>query len=139
MHLNGRQNENEFAGGIFLALVFLICKALEFGWSFAIEEREYLSNITNMVTIFVVLLVIFTMPTYWHGMKNKHRGIFKLSLLLFVSGFSFILADYGIGFCKIESVKILVIVLACVSMTHVLLVLLLNTLLYKPKRKIKRS
>lgn len=137
--MSSKQNENEFAGGIFLALVFTICKALEFGWSFGIEDGEYLFNITNMVTIFVVLLVIFTMPTYWHGMKNKHRGVFKLSLLLFVSGFSFILADYGIGFCKIESVKVLVIALTCVSMAHVILVLLLNTLLYKPKRKIKRS
>lgn len=134
-----KEFENEFAGGIFLALVFLICKALEFGWSFGIEEGEYASNITNMVTIFVVLLVVFTMPTYWHGMKNKHRGIFKLSILVFIVGFSFIMADYGIGFCKIESVKVLVVVLTCASMAHVLLVLLLNTLLYKPKRKIKRS
>lgn len=133
-----RECENEFAGGIFLALVFIVCKALEFGWSFGIEEGEYTSNITNMVTIFVVLLVVFTMPTYWHGMKDKHRGIFKLSLLLFVSGFSFILADYGIGFCKIESVKILVIALTCASMAHVLLVLLLNTLLYKPKKRRKK-
>lgn len=134
-----KEFENEFAGGIFLALVFIVCKALEFGWSFAITEGEYISNITNMVTIFVVLLVFFTMPTYWHGMKDKHRGVFKLSLLVFVSGFSFILADYGIGFCKIESVKILVIALTCVSTAHIILVLLLNTLLYKPKRKIKRS
>lgn len=135
--MSTKQNENEFAGGIFLALVFIVCKALEFGWSFGIEEGAYISNITNMVTIFVVLLVIFTMPTYWHGMKDKHRGVFKLSLLVFVSGFSFILADYGIGFCKIESVKILVIALTCVSMAHVILVLLLNTLLYKPKRRKK--
>lgn len=132
-----REFENEFAGGIFLALIFIIAKALEFGWSFGIEEGAYISNITNMVTIFVVLLIIFTMPTYWHGMRDKHRGVFKLSLLLFISGFSFILADYGIGFCKIESVKILVIALTCVSMTHIILVLLLNTLLYKPKRRKK--
>ena len=132
-----KEFENEFAGGIFLALIFLICKALEFGWSFEITEGEYASNITNMVTIFVVLLVIFTMPTYWHGMRDKHRGVFKLSLLVSVSGFSFILADYGVGFCKIESVKILVIALTCVSMAHVLIVLLLNTLLYKPKSKKK--
>lgn len=138
MHLNEKQNENEFAGGIFLALIFLICKALEFGWSFEITDGEYLNNITNMVTIFVVLLVLFTMPTYWHGMKDKHRGIFKLSLLVFVAGFSFILADYGIGFCKIESVKILVITLTCASMVHVILVLLLNTLLYKPKKRRKK-
>ena len=139
MHLNERQNENEFAGGIFLALIFLICKALEFGWSFAITEGEYISNITNMVTIFVVLLVVFTMPTYWHGMNDKHRGIFKLSLLVFISGFSFIVADYGVGFCKTESIKVLIIALTCVSTAHVILVLLLNTLFYKPKRKIKRS
>lgn len=138
MHLNGRQNENEFAGGIFLALVFIVCKALEFGWSFTIEEGEYLYNITNMVTIFVVLLVIFTMPTYWHGMRDKHRGVFKLSLLVFVSGFSFIMADYGIGFCKTESIKVLIIALTCVSMAHVLIVLLLNTLLYKPKKRRKK-
>lgn len=137
--MSTKQNENEFAGGIFLALVFIVCKALEFGWSFGIEEGEYTSNITNMVTIFVVLLVIFTMPTYWHGMRDKHRGVFKLSLLVFVSGFSFIIADYGIGFCKIESVKILVITLTCASMVHVLLVLLLNTLLYKPKKRRKKS
>ena len=133
-----KEFENEFAGGIFLALVFLVCKALEFGWSFAIEEGAYASNITSMVTILVILLVIFTMPTYWHGMKNKHRGIFKLSLLVFVSGFSFILADYGIGFCKIESVKVLVVAFTCVSMAHVILVLLLNTLLYKPKKRRKK-
>lgn len=136
--MSSKQNENEFAGGIFLALVFLICKALEFGWSFGIEDGEYLSNITSMVTILVILLVLFTMPTYWHGMKDKHRGVFKLSLLVFVSGFSFIIADYGISFCKIESVKILVIALTCVSMAHVLLVLLLNTLLYKPKKRGKK-
>lgn len=133
-----REYENEFAGGIFLALIFIVCKALEFGWSFGIEEGEYISNITNMVTIFVVLLVIFSMPTYWHGIRDKHRGVFKLSLLMFISGFSFILADYGIGFCKTESVKILVIALTCVSMAHVLLVLLLNTLLYKPKKRRKK-
>ena len=137
--MSTKQNENEFAGGIFLALVFIVVKALEFGWSFEITEGEYASNITNMVTIFVILLVVFTMPTYWHGMKDKHRGIFKLFLLVFVSGFSFILADYGIGFCKSESIKVLVIALTCVSTAHVILVLLLNTLLYKPKRKIKRS
>lgn len=137
--MSSKQNENEFAGGIFLALVFIVCKALEFGWSFEITEGKYTSNITNMVTIFVVLLVLFTMPTYWHGMRDKHRGVFKLSLLIFVSGFSFILADYGISFCKIESIKVLVIALTCVSTAHVILVLLLNTLLYKPKRKIKRS
>lgn len=136
--MSTKQNENEFAGGIFLALVFIICKALEFGWSFAIEEGAYASNITSMVTILVILLVLFTMPTYWHGMRDKHRGIFKLSLLLFVSGFSFILADYGIGFCKTESVKILIVALTCASMVHVLLVLLLNTLLYKPKKKRKK-
>lgn len=135
--MSSKQNENEFAGGIFLALIFLICKALEFGWSFALEEGEYVSNITSMVTILVILLVLFTMPTYWHGMKDKHRGVFKLSLLVFVSGFSFILTDYGIGFCKIESVKVLVIALTCVSTAHVILVLLLNTLLYKPKRRKK--
>lgn len=139
MNLNERQNENEFAGGIFLALIFLVAKALEFGWSFAIEEGAYASNITSMVTILVILLVVFTMPTYWHGMRDKHRGVFKLSLLVFVSGFSFILADYGIDFCKTESVKVLVVALTCVSTAHVILVLLLNTLLYKPKRKIKRS
>ena len=137
MNLNERQNENEFAGGIFLALVFILCKALEFGWSFEITEGEYASNITNMVTIFVVLLVVFTMPTYWHGMRDKHRGVFKLSPLVFISGFSFIIADYGIGFCKTESVKVLIIALTCTSMVHVLLVLLLNTLLYKPKRRKK--
>lgn len=136
--MSSKQNENEFAGGIFLALIFLICKALEFGWSFALEEGEYVSNITSMVTILVILLVLFTMPTYWHGMRDKHRGVFKLSLLVFVAGFSFIIADYGISFCKTESVKILVIALTCVSTAHVILVLLLNTLLYKPKRKIKR-
>lgn len=133
-----KEFENEFAGGIFLALIFLVVKALEFGWSFGIEEGKYASNITNMVTIFVVLLVIFTMPTYWHGMRDKHRGVFKLSLLVFVSGFSFILADYGIGFCKIESIKVLVVALTCASMAHVLLVLLLNTLLYKPKKRRKK-
>ncbi len=136
--MSTKQNENEFAGGIFLALVFIVVKALEFGWSFGIEEREYASNITNMVTIFVVLLVVFTMPTYWHGMNDKHRGIFKLSLLVFISGFSFIVADYGIGFCKTESVKVLVIALTCASMAHVILVLLLNTLLYKPKKRRKK-
>ena len=136
--MSSKQNENEFAGGIFLALIFIVCKALEFGWSFEITEGEYASNITNMVTIFVVLLVIFTMPTYWHGMKNKHRGIFKLSLLVFVSGFSFILADYGIGFCKTEFLKVFIIALTCVSMAHVLIVLLLNTLLYKPKKRRKK-
>lgn len=135
--MSTKQNENEFAGGIFLALVFIVCKALEFGWSFTIEEGGYLSNITNMVTIFVVLLVLFTMPTYWHGMRDKHRGVFKLSLLLFVSGFSFVLADYGIGFCKTESIKVLVVALTCASMAHVILVLLMNTLLYKPKRRKK--
>ena len=134
-----KEFENEFAGGIFLALVFIVVKALEFGWSFEITDGEYLNNITNMVTIFVVLLVLFTMPTYWHGMRNKHRGIFKLSILVFISGFSFIIADYGIGFCKTEPIKVFIIALTCASMAHVLLVLLLNTLLYKPKRKIKRS
>jgi hypothetical protein len=133
-----KEFENEFAGGIFLALVFIVCKALEFGWSFTIEEGEYFYNITNMVTIFVVLLVVFTMPTYWHGMRDKHRGVFKLSLLVFVAGFSFIMADYGIGFCKIESVKILVIALTCVSTAYVILVLLLNTLFYKPKKRRKK-
>lgn len=133
-----KEFENEFAGGIFLALVFIVCKALEFGWSFEITEGEYASNITNMVTIFVVLLVLFTMPTYWHGMRDKHRGIFKLSLLVFVAGFSFILADYGIGFCRTGSIKVLVIALTCASMAHVLLVLLLNTLLYKPKKRRKK-
>lgn len=136
--MSSKQNENEFAGGIFLALIFLICKALEFGWSFALEEGEYVSNITSMVTILVILLVLFTMPTYWHGMKDKHRGVFKLSLLVFITGFSFIMADYGIGFCKTESIKVLVIALTCVSMIHVLLVLLLNTLLYKPKKRRKK-
>ena len=136
--MSTKQNENEFAGGIFLALVFIVVKALEFGWSFGIEGGEYASNITNMITIFVILLVVFTMPTYWHGMRDKHRGVFKLSLLMFVSGFSFIIADYGIGFCKTESIKVLVIALTCVSMAHVLLVLLLNTLLYKPKKKRKK-
>ena len=136
--MSGKQNENEFAGGIFLALIFLVCKALEFGWSFALEEGEYVSNITSMVTILVILLVLFTMPTYWHGIRDKHRGVFKLSLLLFVSGFSFILADYGIGFCKTESIKVFIIALTCVSMAHVLLVLLMNTLLYKPKKKRKK-
>ena len=136
--MSTKQNENEFAGGIFLALIFLICKALEFGWSFALEEGEYVSNITSMVTILVILLVLFTMPTYWHGMVNKHRGVFKLSLLIFISGFSFILADYGIGFCKVESVKVLVIALTCVSTAHVILVLLLNTLFYKPKKRRKK-
>ena len=136
--MSSKQNENEFAGGIFLALVFIVVKALEFGWSFGIESGEYASNITNMVTIFVVLLVLFTMPTYWHGMKDKHRGVFKLSLLVFISGFSFILADYGIGFCKTESIKVLVVALTCASMVHVLLVLLMNTLLYKPKKRRKK-
>lgn len=136
--MSTKQNENEFAGGIFLALVFLVVKALEFGWSFAITEGEYISNITNIVTIFVILLVVFTMPTYWHGMRDKHRGVFKLSLLVFVSGFSFIMADYGIGFCKTESIKVLIIALTCISIVHVLLVLLLNTLLYKPKKRRKK-
>ena len=136
--MSSKQNENEFAGGIFLALIFTICKALEFGWSFAIEEGAYASNITSMVTILVILLVLFTMPTYWHGMKDKHRGIFKLSLLVFVSGFSFILADYGIGFCKTEFVKVFVVALTCVGMAHVLIVLLMNTLLYKPKKRRKK-
>ena len=136
--MSTKQNENEFAGGIFLALVFIVYKALEFGWSFEITDGEYLNNITNMVTIFVVLLVLFTMPTYWHGMRDKHRGIFKLSLLVFISGFSFIIADYGIGFCKTESIKVFIIALTCASMAHVLLVLLLNTLLYKPKKRRKK-
>lgn len=133
-----REYENEFAGGIFLALVFTICKALEFGWSFAITESEYASNITSMVTILVILLVVFTMPTYWHGMRDKHRGIFKLSLLVFISGFSFIVADYGISFCRTEFVKVFVVALTCVSMAHVLIVLLMNTLLYKPKKRRKK-
>lgn len=72
------------------------------------------------------------------SMKDKHRGIFKLSLLMFVSGFSFILADYGIGFCKTESIKVLIIALTCISMVHVLLVLLMNTLFYKPKKRRKK-
>lgn len=133
-----KEFENEFAGGIFLALVFIVCKALEFGWSFTLEEGAYVSNITSMVTILVILLVVFTMPTYWHGMRDKHRGVFKLSLLVFISGFSFIIADYGIGFCRTGSIKVLIIALTCVSMAHVILVLLLNTLFYKPKKKRKK-
>lgn len=66
-------------GLIILMISLLIFKITMYGWSFMLVQHDYMRNLTNIITGFVI--IIKTVSIIIHkGFDNHKRSIFFLSM-----------------------------------------------------------
>ena len=93
-------------GLIILMISLLISKITMYGWSFMLVKNDYMRNLTNIITVSVI--VIKTVSIIIHkGFDNPKRSIFFLNMWLSVISFLYIMLDTIIKFCSDKYLKIL--------------------------------
>lgn len=101
-------------GLIVFMISLLVFKINIYGWSFMLVQHNYMRNLTNIITGFVV--IVKTVSIIIHkGFDNPKRSIFFLSMWLSIISFLYIMLDTIMKFCSDKYLKMLLSIIYILS------------------------